>query len=105
MRHAALLLLPLLAACAGPQYAGVRPLPAGESRNDGIVTMSSVGTLYNPVTPDWREAQATADRRCRAWGYDGAGSFSGWQESCRVYDFHGRCASAKVTRFYPCSAG
>jgi len=104
MRTALLLLLvSLLAACAGTEPAGVKPRPAGESRDDGIVTMSSVGTLYNPVSPDWRDAQAAADRRCRAWGHDGAGSFAGWQEACRIYDFHGRCASSKVTRFYPCA--
>lgn len=67
--------------------------------------MSSNGTLYNPVSPDWREAQAQADKRCRAWGYKSAASFSGWQESCRIYDFHGRCAANKVTRFYPCETG
>ena len=101
--RAALLALLFVAACAGTQPAGVKPLPAGDSRNDGIVTMSSVGTLYNPVSADWRVAQTAADRRCRSWGYDGADSYSGWQEACRIYDFHGRCASTKVTRFYSCS--
>ena len=103
MRAVVLLALPLLvAACATGHPAGVKPIPAGESREEGIVTMSSTGTLYNPVSPDWRVAQATAERRCRAMGYDSAGSFSGWQEACRIYDFHGRCAQTKVTRFYPC---
>ena len=55
------------------------------------------------MSPDWREAQAAADRRCRGWGYAGAGSLSGWQEACKVYDFHGRCVQATVTRFYPCT--
>ena len=100
-----LIVLPLLAACATSHPAGVKPVPAGDSRADGIVTMSSTGTLYNPVSADWREAEATADRKCRAWGYSGAGSYAGWQEACRIYDFHGRCASTKVTRFYPCSGG
>ena len=105
MRAPLLLLMLLVAACAAPESAGVRPRPAGDSRDEGIVTMSSVGTLYNPVSPDWREAQAAADRRCRSWGYDGASSYDGWQEACRIYDFHGRCASNKVTRFYHCSGG
>ena len=43
--------------------------------------MASTGTIYNPVGPDWRLAQAAADRRCRSWGYAGAGSFAGWQEA------------------------
>ena len=102
MRQVLVLCLALLAACSGsPQ--GVRPFPAGESRAEGIVTMASAGTIWNPVTPDWREAQAGADRRCRAWGYDGAASYSGWQEACRQYDLAGRCVRNLVTRFYPCS--
>jgi YecR-like lipoprotein len=100
--RAAFLFLTLLAACSTAP-AGVKPVPAGDSRNDGIVTMASSGTLYNPVSPDWRDAEAAADRRCRSWGHAGAGSFAGWQEACRVYDFHGRCVSSTVTRFYPCA--
>ena len=45
--------------------------------------MASTGTIWNPVTADWRVAQDGADRRCRSWGYAGAGSYSGWQEACR----------------------
>ncbi len=103
MRTAIILILFGLAACGSSTPAGVRPEEAGVSRHDGIVTMSSTGTLWNPVSPDWREAQAGADRRCRHWGYAGAGSYSGWQEACEVYDFHGRCVRTTVTRFYPCT--
>ena len=98
------LLLPLLAACAA-QHEGVRPVAAGESRADGIVTMASSGTIWNPVEPDWRVAQDAADRRCRAWGHPGAQSYAGWQESCREYDLYGRCVRDRVTRFYPCAGG
>lgn len=104
MRVAPLLLLPLFAACAAPPE-GVRPVAAGDSRADGIVTMASSGTIWNPVDPDWRVAQAAAERKCRRWGYDGAESYAGWQESCRAYDRHGRCVRTRVTRFYPCSGG
>jgi hypothetical protein len=97
-----LLLLLLLAACArAPE--GVRPAAAGDSKVDGIVTMAASGTLWNPVGPDWAPAEAAAERKCRGWGYAGAGSYAGWQETCRVYDFHGRCVQNRVTRFYPCS--
>ena len=102
MRRRLLYLLALLSACA-PAPDGVRPVPAGDSAADGIVTMASNGTLWNPVAPDWRPAQAAAQRKCRGWGYAGADSYAGWQESCRVYDFHGRCVQTRVTRFYPCS--
>ena len=97
MRSVLLLCLGLLAACAAPGHRIV----AGKG---GVVAMASDGTLWNPVGPDWREAQAAADRRCRARGYDGAGSFAGWREACRGYDLHGRCVTTRVTRFYPCSS-
>lgn len=93
-----------VAGCSTPP-AGVKPGFAGGSRHDGIVTMASTGTLYNPVGPDWRQAAAGAGRQCRAWGYDHADEFSGWQEACRIYDIHGRCTKIVVTRFYPCSDG
>jgi hypothetical protein len=102
MRAGFVVCLGLLAACAGPQP-GVKPVAAGGSRADGIVTMASSGTIWNPVGPDWRVAQDAAGRRCRAWGYDGAGAFAGWQEACRQYDLHGRCVRTTVTRFYPCT--
>ena len=66
------------------------------------MTMASTGTLFNPVGPNWSEAAAEASRRCRGWGFERAGEFSGWQEACRVYDLHGRCTRSVVTRFYPC---
>ncbi len=98
-----LLCLGLLAACAGTPP-GVRPVDAGDSRRDGIVTMASTGTIYNPVSPDWRIAQAEAGRRCHAWGYADTASFSGWQDTCRIYDRYGRCTGNRVTRFYSCTA-
>lgn len=103
MRLALLLCLAVAACATRPE--GVRPVAAGESRADGIVTMASSGTIWNPVDPDWREAQAAADRRCRSWGYPGADSYSGWQDTCREYDLWGRCTKNRVTRFYSCGAG
>lgn len=104
MRALAVIIIALvLCGCAARTPPGVRPVAAGDSRADGIVTMASTGTIWNPVQADWRSAQAAADRRCRGWGHAGAGSFAGWQEACLVYDFHGRCVQAKVTRFYPCA--
>lgn len=93
--------LAVLAGCAAPRP-GVRPVAVGDSRADGIVTMASTRTIWNPVEPDWRVAQAAADRRCRGWGHDGAESYAGWQDSCLIYDFYGRCVRNEVTRFYAC---
>lgn len=105
MRALLLLLLGLtLGACAS-QPPGVRPVAAGESKRDGIVTMASSGTIYNPVSADWTVAQDAADRRCRGWGHEGAASYAGSQETCRAWDRYGRCFANRVTRFYPCSGG
>lgn len=103
MRLAPLLLVVLAACTVRPE--GVRPVAAGESRADGIVTMSSSGTIWNPVDPDWRVAQDAADKRCHAWGYSGAAPYAGWQDTCRQYDLYGRCVRNRVTRFYSCAGG
>ncbi len=100
----ALLFALCLAACAG-MPPGVRPVPAGGSRPDGIVTMASTSTIYNPVAPDWRAAEADASRQCRRWGHPGGSRLAGWQEACRVYDIHGRCTGTTTTRFYNCDEG
>jgi hypothetical protein len=101
MRLAFALLL-LLAACADPRPEGMRPVAAGESRADGVVTMAAAGTIWNPVDPDWRHAEAAAADRCRDWGYEGAQPYAGWQETCRAWDRYGRCVMNRVTRFYSC---
>lgn len=99
----ALLVCLFAAACAAPRPPGLAPIPAGDSRADGIVTMASNGSVWNPVEPDWRAAQATADRRCRQWGHPAGSTYAGWQEACRQYDHHGRCVLSRVTRFYACA--
>ena len=95
--------LALVAGCASTPP-GVKPVAAGDSRRDGIVTMASTGTIYNPVSPDWRPAQAAAARKCGSWGYGKDSTFAGWQEACLAYDLYGRCVGTTVTRFYSCNA-
>lgn len=97
-----LAVLLVLSACAS-EPAGPRPEISGGSRDAGIVTFSATTNLYSPAAPGWDVAAVSADRRCRAWGHARAGSFSGWQEACRVYDRHGRCTRTEITRFYPCT--
>jgi hypothetical protein len=102
MRSLSLVGLVLLAGCAGGAP-GLRPEVSGGSRSDGIVTLSSVRSIYTGAEADWSEAAADADRRCRGWGYDSPSRFSGWSEKCLAYDRHGRCISTEVTRFYDCA--
>ncbi len=90
-----------LGAC-GSSPPGVSPSESGGSRADGIVTMTSTRTIYNAVGPDWEEAEAGAEKRCRTWGFEGAGAFSGWQDTCLGYDRHGRCLETATTQFYAC---
>lgn len=96
-------LLLLLAACATVAPV-VKPVPEGGNRADGIVTMSSVVSMFEPSAPDWRAAEdGTVARRCQRWGYRGGQTFTGWREDCRVYR-HGRCAAAQIRRYYQCEA-
>ena len=101
MRAPILVCLALLAACAQPGPV-VTPRVSGGNPTDGIVTLASTRTLFNPVRPDWGAAFATADARCADDGHDGPAEFSGDQESCELYDRAGRCLRATVTRFYTC---
>lgn len=93
--------LALLAACAGPAPV-VKPVQSAGNRADGIVTMSSTASIFQPSPPDWRAAeQGPVAKRCRAWGYRGGQTFTGWREDCRVYR-HGRCVTSQIRRFYQC---
>jgi hypothetical protein len=95
----AVICLVLLAACAGDPV--VQPTERGSSRADGIVAMTSIDGIYQPVGADWSVADEGATRRCRSWGHDSQ-RFAGWRESCRGWDRWGRCVTTRVTRFYDC---
>ena len=58
---------------------------------------------YDPGLRPTGPGPDAADHRCRRWGHKGSTEFSGWQEACRRYDLHGRCANTTVTRFYSCT--
>lgn len=81
----------------------MRPVEAQGNRADGIVTMSSNGSLFQPTPPDWRAAEAgTVVRRCRAWGYRGEPEFTGDHRKCLAWDRNGRCVRDQTRRFYQC---
>ncbi|PZQ47000.1 MAG: hypothetical protein DI556_18605 [Rhodovulum sulfidophilum] len=101
MRAALIACLALVAGCAAPGPV-VTPRVSGGNPTDGIVTLASTRTYFNPVRPDWGAALATADARCVADGRDPPARFAGDQEACELYDRAGRCLRATVTRFYQC---
>lgn len=101
MRAAIFACLTCLAGCAQPGPV-VTPRVSGGKPSDGIVTLASTRTLFNPVAPDWGAALGTADRQCRADGNAPPARFVGDQEACELYDRGGRCLRATVTRFYTC---
>ncbi|TPE53508.1 YecR family lipoprotein [Amaricoccus solimangrovi] len=101
MRASTVACLTLLAGCAAPAPV-VTPRVSGGNPADGIVTLASTRTLFDPVEPDWRAALATADNQCRADGRAPPARFAGEQTSCELYDRGGRCLRATRTRFYSC---
>ena len=101
MRAAIIACLILLAGCARPGPV-VTPRVSGGNPADGIVTLASTRTLFNPVRPDWGAAVATADGRCAEDGRPGPARYAGDHEACELYDLAGRCLRATVTRFYTC---
>lgn len=102
MRALCLILVLGLAGCAVQPV--VKPVVSGGNRADGIVTMSSNASLFQPVRPNWSEAEATAARQCGRWGYDGPHRFAGDRDACQAYDWYGHCIRSVVTRFYDCGA-
>lgn len=101
MRLAILVSLMLFAGCAA-RTPVVTPHLSGAGPADGIVTLASTRTLFNPVRPDWGAAFVTADGACHAQGRDGPARFAGDQQACEIYDRAGRCVRTTVTRFYSC---
>ena len=78
------------------------PVPTGGSRSDALVEMSyDVGAFETPVV-DWQTAQASALKRCQAWGYTKADPFEGVRQQCKQYNSYGSCMLGTVTRTYQC---
>jgi hypothetical protein len=95
-----LILLPFLtfAACEVAKT----PVPTGGSKSDGLVAVSyDVGPYEVPLV-DWEAAQASATKRCNAWGYPKADPFEGVKNQCSQFTYSG-CAVQTVTRTYQCT--
>lgn len=92
-----------LAACAQDMRV-VQPVQDSGNRADGIVTMSSTTSIYQPVLPDLLKTAQEAGQQCAAWGFEGGTTFAGSKEFCPVYDGWGRCSQTIVTRYYACGS-
>lgn len=94
----------VLSACATQEKVNWNAV--GGSRSDATV---EIGYQYNPtltipVTDDF-EADAIAEDRCRAWGYETAERFGVERSQCQqvgtgLYD--GECVNMWVTMGYQC---
>lgn len=76
----------------------------GGSRADGTVTLSyEIGDMQKAVLSQER-GLATAQARCRAWGYSGAQKFGGESRQCQVPSSYG-CIQWLVSVTYQCTGG
>ncbi|RBW56095.1 YecR family lipoprotein [Ruegeria sp. A3M17] len=89
----------LVAACEAQT---IVPVPTSGSRDDANVVLSYNTGLYAPTTPDWAQAQASADARCKAWGYSKADPFQGTSQQCHSRNGYGQCLEATISRTYQC---
>ena len=88
-----------LSACTVPKT----PVPTGGSRSDALVELSYDVGAFEQAVVDWDTAQASALKRCKAWGYNKADPFEGVKEQCHQYNSYGSCMSGTVTRTYQCT--
>ncbi|SHL76349.1 YecR-like lipoprotein [Roseovarius marisflavi] len=88
-----------LTACEAPKT----PVPTGGSRSDALVELSYDVGPYEQAVVDWDTAQASAVKRCRAWGYSKADPFEGVREQCQQFNGYGSCMRGTVTRTYQCT--
>ena len=88
----------ILSGCAG---GAVSPVSVGGSKADGTIVMGASVGGFSHV--DWSGAEAEASKKCQAWGYSSAESFSGAGVStrCAVQGVWG-CAQYEATRTYQC---
>lgn len=89
-----------LASCATP--INVTPVPTTGSKADGTVVLSYNYGLFQQPNVDLEAAQATALKRCKAWGYKKAEAFEGTSNVCQQYNGYGNCLNMRVDITYQC---
>lgn len=76
------------------------PFDIAGSKADGTVVMGANVGEFDRV--DWDGANASALKRCRAWGYTSTEAFSGVRERCIVPGGFGGCIKKELSRTYQC---
>ena len=56
------------------------PVAFDGSKTDGTIIIGATIGEFDEI--DWSGADAKAEKRCRAWGYDGAKAFEGLRVKC-----------------------
>lgn len=79
----------------------VTPVATGGSRSDGVIEMSFEYPALSTPKVDRVAALASAVKRCKTWGYQGAEAFDSGLQTCIAYSGMG-CARFRVTTEYQC---
>lgn len=75
--------------------------PTGGSKADGTIEMSyTYGGFERPIV-NFKLAEDTAGKKCKAWGYKSAEAFGGAIKECGSY-YNGSCNSYIVKKEYQC---
>jgi hypothetical protein len=79
------------------------PEPTSGSRADGTVKLSYEVQQFEKPIVQWDAAQAAAEQRCKAWGYQSAEKFGGQETHCNAFNGNGGCVDTFVTVQYQCT--
>ena len=101
MRYIALTVVGILLVLSGCATQKV-PQATGGSRADGTVKLSFEYGIFERPEVQWDQAQKSAEKRCRIWGYDSADRFDGGTSQCLSTDNNGNCMRTMVTITYQC---
>jgi hypothetical protein len=86
-----------LSGCASQKNWGA----SGGSKADGTVKLAYTYGMFEVPKVDNAQAQATAVKRCKAWGYETAVAFDFVDKRCQQMTQSG-CSATIVTQEYQC---
>ncbi|GBQ96777.1 hypothetical protein AA23498_2729 [Acetobacter nitrogenifigens DSM 23921 = NBRC 105050] len=88
----------LLSSCS----VDITPKAVGGSKSDGTVTLGYEYGQFDRPNVDMAAAQASAERRCIAWGYKHAEPFDAADNVCEQRNLYGTCTHTRVNIRYQC---